>query len=256
MSIFKRLLRRSGAPAAAPEFRAPLQPESRMCVIGDVHGCAMLLDRLMEKVESRDDLEEIIFVGDYVDRGDDSRGVIDRLVERDRDARVTCLMGNHEDMMLTFLDDPAGSGRRWLRFGGLQTLASFGITGVAEAAPDDEMTAVGEAFREALGSERNDWLRNRPVQHRNGNVAVVHAGAAPALPMEAQNPGHLIWGHPTFGRTPRSDGVWVVHGHTIVSAIEPHEGVIGVDTGAYATGRLSGVILSPDGGLEVVEAVE
>ena len=145
---------------------------------------------------------------------------------------VTCLRGNHEQMLLDVLDRPARNGPRWLRYGGLQTLASFGLRGLPETASEAQWEDLRDRLRAALGPDLEMWLRALPTLWQSGNVAVVHAGADPALPMSAQSAEVLTWGHEAFERVPRRDGVWIVHGHTIV--------------GAYATGRLSCALVAPN----------
>ena len=153
-------------------------------------------------------------------------------------------MGNHERMMLEFLDDPAGRGARWLGNGGLQTLASFGIGGLGARPALEDMTKASEALAVALPDGMEAWLRALPLMWRSGNLVCVHAGMNPAKPPEAQEASTLLWGHPKFLSQPRRDGLWVVHGHTIVEAPEAQAGRIAVDTGAYHSGRLTAAALS------------
>ncbi len=157
---------------------------------------------------------------------------------------MTCLMGNHEHMMLRFLDDPVAHGSRWLRYAGLQTLASFKIASVPGASSSaDEWVDLRNRSGAALGPDLIEWVRNLPSIWTTGNVAVVHAGADPEIPIEQQSRATLLWGHPEFDKRPRSDGVWVVHGHTIVDAPQSVDGRISIDTGGYATGRLTAALI-------------
>ena len=145
--------------------------------------------------------------------------------------------------MLRFLDDPQG-GAAWLRHGGMQTLASYGVA-VSGARPEAGARAqIRDALRAALGEGTEAWLRGLPRAWQSGNLLVTHAGADPRQPMPHQAPRSLLWGHPAFGRFPRRDGLWVAHGHVIVPAARAQCGVISVDTGAYATGRLSCALIS------------
>lgn len=226
----------------------PPQADSPFCVVGDLHGCSALMDRLLPRLPAPNEAH-LIFVGDYIDRGDDSAGVLHRLaalIEKHGD-RVTCLMGNHEDMLLKFLDDPTDRGPRFLRYGGLQTLASFGVGGISERSTGTELVTAQNALRSAMGPELETMLRNMPLIWQSGNMAVVHAAADPAVMMDDQDPRTLMWGHPDFGIRPRSDGIWVAHGHTIVDRITVDQGRIALDTGAYATGHLSAIHATPDG---------
>ena len=219
---------------------APLAPARTLYVIGDVHGRDDLLASLLELIaaDASGEPHDLVTVGDYVDRGENSGAVLGRLKILSQQGHVTCLMGNHERMLLDFLDDPAKSGRRWIRNGGLQTLASFGVGGLTESSGPEVMTTARDAFSNALG-DIEPWLRALPVSFCSGNVAVVHAGMDPSLSLADQPERNLIWGHPDFSRVARVDDLWVIHGHTIVTDPIAEAQRISIDTGAYATGRLT-----------------
>ncbi|ARE40859.1 Serine/threonine protein phosphatase [Rhodovulum sp. P5] len=235
--IWKRILGRSrGADAFAPPA-----PDRPFAAIGDVHGRVDLLERLLGRI---DPAFRIICVGDYVDRGEHSAEVL-RLLNSRED--VLCIGGNHEDMMMGFLNDPGRYGARWLRNGGLQAMASFGVAGVTETSPEPALTEARDKLREAMGRDLVTWLETLPSHWSTGNVGVVHAAADPNLPLVAQSSRVLRWGHPDFRTTPRPDGLWVVHGHTIVDEPVASDGRIAIDTGAYATGRLTAAQVSSDG---------
>jgi serine/threonine protein phosphatase 1 len=217
---------------SAPAPFAPLAPDQPFTAIGDIHGRADLLGRLLDNPPDH----QIICVGDYVDRGDDSADVL-RLLHNRPD--IICLSGNHEEMMLRFLEDPAIHGRRWLRFGGLQTLASFGIGTVTESSGANVMKVAAASLRDAMGESLLNWMLTMPNRWHSGNVAVVHAGADPAVAIHDQTVNDLHWGHENFEKIRRADDTWVVHGHTIVDTPTAQDGRIAIDTGAYATGRLT-----------------
>lgn len=241
MRFFKKRQPRS------PIFNAVLAPDVPFYAIGDIHGCDSLLERLILKLATLAHPEaRLVCVGDYVDRGEQSAEVLRRLFDMQKVAGdlMVCLMGNHEHMMLRFLDDPAEHGARWLRYGGLQTLASFKVSGLpGSAAPDQEWFALRDDFRTALGPDLESWVRGLPSLWETGNVSVVHAGADPSVPISDQQRSTLLWGHSEFSNMPRPDGQWVVHGHTIVDAAQAKGGRISVDTGAYATGKLTAVLV-------------
>ena len=216
----------------------PLAPETPFVAIGDIHGQVDLLTKLLDQLP---DLP-IICVGDYVDRGDQSSEVLDLLQSR---LDIICLMGNHEEMMLRFIDDPKKDAGFWLSNGGLQTMASFGITGINPSARGETHVSARDALITQLGGEGLNWLQNLPSLWRSGNIAVVHAGADPTKSIEHQNLATLRWGHPEFFKKSRKDGVWILHGHTIVDAPSAKEGRIAIDTGAYATGNLTAAIIEP-----------
>lgn len=246
-SLFSRQTRIAEEASAR---QLPVQPERPFVAIGDVHGRADLLYEIDRLISERCPNWPVVFLGDYVDRGEKSREALELLISISADHKppVTCLLGNHERMLLDFLERPEKSGPRWLRNGGLQTLASFGL-----APPRREGTGA-EAFEElrsrladAMGEDMIGWLRARPLTWNSGNVWAVHAAADPGIPMTAQTECTLLWGHPEFNERPRTDGQWVVHGHTIVETPRAHGGRIAVDTGAYATGCLSAALITPDG---------
>ena len=190
----------------------------------------------------------LVFVGDYVDRGEQSRSCLQFLMklEKELSPRPVFLAGNHEHMTLSFLKDPEKYGDRWFRYGGLQTLASFGV-GLDTGDKGAALRRARDDLAKAMGDDMVAWLRGLVEHWRSGNVAVVHAGASPYAPVETQSRRTLLWGHSDFANVPRGDGVWVVHGHTIVDKPVAENGRIGVDTGAYATGRLTAARISNEG---------
>lgn len=224
-----------------------LQPDSPFFAIGDIHGRSDLLDDLLAQIDT-DQNEQLVFVGDYVDRGPDSARTLSRLYEmaQRRPGQVTCLMGNHEKMMLDFIDDPLGGQANWLRNGGVTTLESFGISGVSMHADADEAMAASDALEAALPADLFVWLRALPLFWNNGNIWCVHAALDPAAPPDAQRSGTMLWGNRDFLKMPRNDGICVVHGHTRVSAPENQNSRIAIDTGAYDTGLLTAAYIAQD----------
>jgi serine/threonine protein phosphatase 1 len=219
-------------------FDAPLAPDKPLSVVGDLHGCYGLLARLLQDPpEGR----HMVFVGDYIDRGEDSAEVL-RLLMRLQKAGsdcVTCLMGNHERMLLDFLDAPERSAKRWLNSGGLQTLASFRVPPPQSTAGTEDWLRTRDYLVDAIGPELEDWIRSLPLTFQSGNITVVHAAADPNRAIDDQSSEDLLWGNQDFFRLPRVDGNWIVHGHTIVSEPLVEKGRIAIDTGAYATGKLT-----------------
>jgi serine/threonine protein phosphatase 1 len=256
---FLNRMRQSATPRegaqSSDEFVAPC-PSSDVYVVGDVHGRSDLLEKILTLIDH--DIEvtkpvapQVVFVGDYVDRGEHSAEVLARLCSLDAELvdNLTLLMGNHEKMLLDFLDDPARFGGRWLRNGGLQTLASFGVRGanISESAGPDVLLDLGHALRDQMGKALEEWLRARPLNWHSGNVWVVHAAADPGRAMEEQKSATLLWGAPEFNKRVRSDGNWVVHGHTIVDQPGAAHGRISVDTGAVFTGHLTAAAIRTTG---------
>lgn len=238
---------------------APLAPETMVYVVGDIHGRHDLLERLLVKIDERNDLAAgqepvLVLVGDFVDRGDQSAEVLRCVHALSQDVpNVVCLMGNHERMMLDFIDKPAEAGPRWLRYGGLQTLASFGVGGVTENAPATMLASAAESLRDALGLDLESWIRDLPYFWVSGNLVVTHAALDPDLPLEVQSEQNMLWGHPDFMRRGRSDGLWVAHGHTVVDMPVVSQGRISVDTGAVFTGRLTAALLRPGAEPEFIQ---
>ncbi len=232
------------------------RPTQPTYIIGDIHGRADLVELMLELVDAHIGGTQaadpkLVFVGDYIDYGGDSAVVLARLRELQNDfpENVTCLMGNHERMMLDFLSDPATRGPRWMRAGAAETLRSFGVAtaDLEESAEFDAFPAAAHSLRRRLPKGMMEWLENLPLSWHSGNLWVVHAGADPRYAMADQSARVLLWGHPEFDEGGRSDRVWIAHGHTEVPAPLAHEGRIATDTGAWRTGRLTACAVRPDG---------
>ena len=214
-----------------PHF-APISPDQPVVAIGDIHGRYDLLKKIPEAKSG----VQMVCLGDMIDRGEESAQVLRHMCKA---TNVITLMGNHEEMMLNFLQNPLDNGPRWLRNGGLQTLESFAVTGVSQTSTGEDLEGARDALFAAMGQDLLDWLTNLPKYWVSGNVAFLHAAADPSLPIEQQDNRTLLWGHKDFGRVARTDGMWVVHGHTIFDSPRINRGVVSIDTGAYATGKLT-----------------
>ncbi|MEM7210939.1 MAG: metallophosphoesterase [Pseudomonadota bacterium] len=224
----------------------PIQAHRPLYVIGDVHGRADLLvplvDQIMQDVAGQDlgtVLPEVVFVGDLIDRGPDTKSVIEFLIALQDwpEIEATFLVGNHELMLLQFLHDPI-AGRRWLKYGGYETLQSYAPGRFGDLGDEAELRRIATELKEAMGTHL-EFVENLRPWHSNGNLLITHAGADPSLAPAQQTIEALVWGVPSFYQQAREDGLWVVHGHTIVQHATAHEGRIAVDTGAYRTGVLS-----------------
>lgn len=234
--------------------RTSLIVDEPICIVGDIHGQLDILQRLMRKLDDIAPQARRVFVGDYIDRGPDSASVLKFLENTCRTMAKSpvCLLGNHEEMLLNFLKFPQEDGNRWIRHGGLQTMSSFGVTGLDENNDSATLLNARDTLLKALDPTLIAWLETLPRWWQTGNVAVVHAGADPTLPMSEQTNTALTWGHPDFGIGQRNDGLWVARGHAIVETPTCTKGVISVDTGAYATGRLTAAVID-DGIVTFVE---
>jgi serine/threonine protein phosphatase 1 len=223
--------------------------------IGDIHGCYDQLRRLLSQIASdavahaNGRTTTLIFCGDYIDRGPASREVLDALcwLKRRRPFHLQFLKGNHEQVMLEYISAPAQT-TAWLRFGGSETLQSYGVT---PPDPDDDP--------EAHLAARDDLLERLPVAHLRfledlelmigvGDFAFVHAGVRPGVALTNQDEDDLLWIREEFIETEASHERIIVHGHTWESdqpQVRPYR--IGIDTGAYETGVLSALRLEDDG---------
>ena len=245
MRLFRRIARRFSRRESAP----PIAPEGRIYAIGDIHGRADLLEQAMERIlkdaSDTEEVPEVVILGDFVDRGEDVRATIDFLIAAEDwpEINLVVLLGNHEKMLLDFLADPEGN-IGWLRYGGLQTLLSYGLSAHENIRAPEELFALVENLGEVMGEHR-DFIERALLCHQSGNVFFVHAAADPLLPPESQTPETLLWGHPEFPARPRSDGLWVVHGHVVVNEPVARNGVIAIDTGAYFSHRLTAARIEP-----------
>ncbi len=233
----------------APIRAAPRVPGGALVwAIGDVHGRDDLLGPLLEHIlddfrSSACEAPVLIGLGDYVDRGPNSRAVIDRLLEVQMSG-VDCifLMGNHEEALLTFLSEPQ-MGPSWAQFGGRETLWSYGVSPPTSAADAEAWRMTASAFADALPAGHLAFLQALALSQEIGDYIFVHAGVRPGLPMESQSRQDLLWIRHAFldhrGPFPKV----VVHGHTPMERVVVTPYRIGVDTGAYATSRLSAVRL-------------
>lgn len=238
------LIRKMRRRVAPDEFAAPIETGGRVIyAVGDIHGRHDLLEPLLAQIMAdatpSGRRPRIVFLGDYIDRGEGARQSIDLLRDfaRRGAADPVFLMGNHEEMLLRFLRDPS-AGDRWLRYGGLQTLMSYGVGGAASLQNPEAALRLRDELLEAMGTHLGFIEALRPSHHA-GNVFFSHAGADPAVPTDEQEIDTLLWGSGRFHETDRDDGVWVVHGHFVVERPTAERGRISVDTGAYFSGRLT-----------------
>ncbi|WP_298849221.1 metallophosphoesterase [uncultured Ruegeria sp.] len=217
-----------------------IAPAEQLTAVGDIHGRLDLLQALLPRLN---DQRPLVFVGDYIDRGPYSAQVLRQLhhLSKTSEGRVQCLLGNHEEMLLRFVDDPQRYINLWFHNGGLQTLASFGIPLPSETEISEHGPELAKQLRRAMGKDLLTWLADLPLTWTSGNVALVHAALDPRQPLNEQSRQICLWGHPMFPRLSRCDTQWVVHGHTIVNRPRIRNRVVSIDTGAFASGRLTAV---------------
>lgn len=232
----------TGLKAASDFEIQKLLPDETFYAIGDIHGCTSLITKILEKIDvTRQSNCPIIFLGDYVDRGDDAAGTLEHLSSLSLDAakKYIFLRGNHEQMLLDFLDMPEVIGPLWIKSGGRHTLASYDLVVPFSGMLPEEFTQLRDKFREKLGSKIEYWIRGMAISWQSGNVFLSHAGTNTTMALEAQTKDTLLWGDSSSSITARRDGVWTVQGHVIVERPLVSKGRVFIDTGAYATGKLT-----------------
>jgi len=222
---------------------------SRVYAVGDVHGRLDLLRRMLRLIVETDRGRPpahrfLVFLGDYVDRGPESRGVVDTLLtDTPAGFRTVCLKGNHEAAMIGFLGDTR-FGAQWLGGGALATFLSYGISPPHAPLPlRDRLHRLQTALRAALPDDHLAFLTNLPTRITIGDYLFVHAGVRPGVALGGQTEEDLIWIRDEFLTCPLPFAKVVVHGHTIRDAPELRSNRIGIDTGAFATNRLTCVLL-------------
>lgn len=218
---------------------------SRAYAVGDVHGRLDLLIDLLARIE-RDNAARgpaktyLILLGDLVDRGPDSRGVIEHFISRPPAfARNVYLKGNHEEFFLSVLDGNEEMLPNWLTYGGYECAESYGVSRgwTLNATPD----AIAERLIGEVPRSHRDFVENMADSFRFGDYLFVHAGIRPGVELGEQSGKDLRWIREGFLEDRTDHGVVVVHGHTIVESPEQHPNRIAVDTGAYRSGVLTAI---------------
>ena len=215
--------------------------------VGDIHGRADLLDNLLSQIRadmSRRQISKepfLVFLGDYIDRGPASREVVERLLSLQSEFRMVAIKGNHEDALLRFLESPE-VGPSWIQHGGAETLASYGVVSLP-AGESGSWTETRNEFASRLPRTHHDFFSNLSPYLCLGDYVFVHAGVRPKVRLEAQTERDMMWIRREFLETERAIDRIVVHGHTPAEQAHLGRWRIGVDTGAYATGVLTAVLL-------------
>jgi serine/threonine protein phosphatase 1 len=218
--------------------------------IGDIHGRKDLLERLIETIKHHGGGTdyELIFLGDYVDRGPDSAGVVDYLIQSEtlQDVDCTFLKGNHEATLLDFLDTPE-VGASWSTYGGLETLLSYGVQDIELSKDEARWAATSQRFREHLPAAHLEFYKALKSFTTRGDYIFVHAGIDPGKPLSEQTDADFLWIRDAFLSDTRQYDYMVVHGHTPQSEPSKDNRRIGLDTGAYQTGVLTAAAISATG---------
>ncbi len=241
--MFAKLIRLVQSEADVPR---PAIPEAeRVYAIGDVHGRLDLLEPLARAIEADDAGRQparttIILLGDLIDRGPESAGVIAFVRNWMRHRTVRVLMANHEQMLLAALES-SDALRSYLRFGGREMVLSYGIDRASyDAATNDELRAM---LPDILPEADLDFIRGFEDWIVIGDYLFVHAGIHPDVPLEEQSGRELFWIREPFLSHGKRLSHMVVHGHTITETVDERSNRIGIDTGAYESGRLTAVAL-------------
>jgi serine/threonine protein phosphatase 1 len=249
--MLRRLFNRTPRVAAAvsPPAPAGLPAGTVVWAIGDIHGRLDLLDRLLAAIADSGDRRDgltptLVFLGDYIDRGSQSCGVIDRLVDLADDPafETVFLKGNHEDKMLEFLDDPT-VGAAWCEYGGAQALESFGLKVPVLKHRPEGWVSLSIDLDHRLSARQRAFLDSLEYSVTIGGYFFAHAGARPGVALEDQSDHDLMWVRGSFLNSAVPFDKVVVHGHT--PADDPHidHRRIGIDTRAYESGVLTAVRL-------------
>jgi serine/threonine protein phosphatase 1 len=238
--VLKKLFIRS---EPAPRI-ARLPAGERIYAIGDIHGRRDCLERLLLSIDTDDAARgpaetTLVFLGDLVDRGPDSRGVIEIAMAVAKARRCVFLMGNHEEIFIHSWEGDKRAAGLFHRVGGRETLMSYGIT----AHDYDHLDLVGltEATASHVPAEHIAFLRRFEDSFTCGDYHFVHAGIRPGVALDAQSSADLRWIRREFLDDSRDHGAMVVHGHSITEQPEVRSNRIGIDTGAFASGTLTAV---------------
>ena len=236
-------------PSEQPKARPCIPAGRRLYAVGDIHGRADLLSELFKRID--DDLEARpitgsiqVFLGDYIDRGPSSRQVIDLLIARRRQCDVLFLKGNHEDCALRFLSDPTVL-PAWQNIGGVHTLLSYGVMPTRGDDPESQHK-VWTALHQAMPDSHRRFIGGLVLSFTCGDFFFVHAGARPGIPLQRQSQRDLLWIREDFLLHEEDFGAVVVHGHTPIYKPDIRSNRINIDTGAYATGQLTCLVLEGD----------
>ena len=221
---------------------------TRVYAIGDIHGCLELLRALLDRVRQHAAAHParrnvVVYLGDYVDRGTHSRGVVDLLLGEPLPGFTSVfLKGNHEDSLVRFLSD-AEAGPQWFTYGGAATLYSYGVRPPQLNADLEDLLRAQREFTQKLPQQHLAFFDRLSLMHIEGDYAVVHAGIRPRIALERQETQDLLWIRDEFLQSSVDFGKIIVHGHSISEAPIVRPNRIGIDTGAFASGRLTCLVL-------------
>jgi serine/threonine protein phosphatase 1 len=230
---------------AEPALRiARIPAGKRFYAIGDIHGRRDCLDLLLTRIDDDDRVRgpadtTLVFLGDLVDRGPDSRGVIERSIAVAATRQTVFLMGNHEEILIRAWEGDRRATALFHRVGGRETMISYGLAAAAYDAID--MAELTVELDRRVPRDHIAFLRGFADSHSCGDYLFVHAGIRPGVPIDAQQPADLRWIRSEFLNDRRDHGPMIVHGHSITEAVDEQANRIGIDTGAFASGKLTAI---------------
>ncbi len=221
--------------------------------VGDIHGRHDLLSSLLQGIE-QDCMQRlcaravVVYLGDYLSRGEDSRAVIDKVMTwRPQTAgviQIVALKGNHEDLALRYLQGEMEAGRHWFDYQGLSALAHYGVVAPNPQARDEaSLLSLRDLFAQSLPPPHLAFLQSLSVSHDEQDYHFVHAGVRPGVALSEQSAHDQIWIRRSFLESEVEHGAIVVHGHSIAALPQVRCNRIGIDTGAYASGVLTCLVL-------------
>ena len=227
-----------------PNYLTETETDGQLTVaIGDVHGCYEPLVALLKKIRRLKNRIphrkfKLVFLGDLIDRGPQSYETVDliRRISKSSIDTVT-IMGNHEEVFLDILDGNWSLLRQWFEFGGQETARSYGVKDLGLAFSDP--VSLLKKLRDAVPKDHIDFMRGFKDGYIFDDIACVHAGVRPKVPLLKQDPADLRWIREPFLESKRDHGYKILHGHTIVEVPELKENRIALDTGSYKTGILT-----------------
>jgi serine/threonine protein phosphatase 1 len=244
VSFLQRVFGRKSARAA------PTTGGRLVYAIGDVHGRLDVLAPLVRDIAedaARSALSAppmLVFLGDYVDRGPASKGVVDLVLDLagTRTFELRTLKGNHEEALLQFLEEPS-FGQTWVEHGGASTLVSYGVQPPAQRTAAEGWARARRSFEAALPAAHRRFYEGLELMVTVGDYAFVHAGVRPGVPLDGQTERDLLWIRQEFLEERNAFEKVIVHGHTPLEEPQLTPFRLGIDTGAYATGVLTAVRL-------------
>jgi serine/threonine protein phosphatase 1 len=237
------------SPSTSGVQKPRLPDGIRIYAISDIHGCADLLQQMFTVIDrdlvNAGTMRAIhVFLGDYIDRGPQSRQTIDLLVDRSRRHETIFLKGNHEAFLFDVLKSPSDL-QAWKQYGGLQTLVSYGLQPTLN--PDEaEQKELIKELAQRIPPHQRRFFNNLRLRFVCGDFFFAHAGVRPGLPLTQQREEDLLWIRDEFLNSDEKFSKYIVHGHTPVRAPDIRPNRINIDTGAYATGNLTLLTIQGD----------